>query len=346
MQRSDDDLRLFQNTFAADNAPRSLDLLRWQYFEIPLQDLYVDFALADESGSRLAAIHALAPVAMRIEGTRAVGAQSLDTLTDAAFRGRGLFVRMAAAAYERSARDGVRLVYGFPNLNSAHGLFQRLDWTPLDPLPMMGRPLRLAYVIHKASRGNVRLPQWLDLAIPRKRPRGRNEWELRRITELTMDFDRLWERFAAAIPFAVERDSEYLRWRLRRPGADYETHGVFRGEQLLAYAITSITPPQEHGRSGKIMELIHDLAEAEAATFLLRAAIERFHNAGCGVVWAWNYGHSPNHRVFRQSGFFNVPERLIPARTRVGVRSLTTPPSAAAADTTKWYISMLDSDTD
>src|SRR4051794_31026198 len=95
MEESEADLLLFQRAFETNEGPHPLDLLRWQYFEPPAGRLYVDFAVAETDRPFLAAIYAVFPIFMKVEGRRALGVQSLNTLTDVAFRGKGLFTRMA-----------------------------------------------------------------------------------------------------------------------------------------------------------------------------------------------------------------------------------------------------------
>ena len=324
-----------------------MELLRWQYFDPPAGKLFVDFAVTPGSDARLAAIYAVFPVAMRVEGKRALGVQSLNTLTDSEFRGKGLFVRLASSLYERSARDGVAVVYGFPNGNSVHGFYKKLDWKSLDPMPMLVRPMRLGWLVRRLTRGKLTLPRWIDPPIPRSRRRLPQGLELRTLSvgEMGDELAAVWERFAADIGFAVERNRDYLQWRLRRPGASYEIIGLFRDAKLIGYAITTMST-QESTRAGKIMDLIYDPAEADAGSFLLSEALRRLSAAGCGAVWAWNYDHSLNHPVFHAAGFFRVPHTMIPDQLYSGARSLTAPPSSAASERKNWYVSMLDSDTD
>jgi GNAT superfamily N-acetyltransferase len=341
MERTDEDLLLFQQAFTENNSPRSLELLRWQYFEPPAGPLYVDFAVANEDKQYLAAIYAVFPVVMRIKGTRQIGVQSLNTLTDVRYRGKGLFIRLAKSVYERCAREGVAVVYGFPNGNSAHGFFQKLEWQSYDPMPILIRPLRLGYIVSRLSRGKINLPKALDLPLPRPRAALPDGWTLRTITDFGPEFDELWRRFSEGIGFAVERNSEYLRWRLRRPGASYETRALFDGSVLIGYAITG----NQHGEGGRVMELIYDPQHPRAGTILLSDAMRRLSAAGCGVVWAWNYEHSSNHKDFVAARFIQLPKRFNIEDLHSGGRSFSTPPQPEAAERKQWYVSGLDSDT-
>ena len=119
MEANESDLIAFKDCFERNGTPRRLDVLRWQYIENPTQELSVNLAV---SGEKIAAIYAVQPAFVRVRGTRMLAVQSVDTLVDGDFRGRGLFPRLADAVYQRvGERDGA-FVYGFPNANSAPGL--------------------------------------------------------------------------------------------------------------------------------------------------------------------------------------------------------------------------------
>src|SRR2546423_3932544 len=279
MARTESDLQLFRECFAINDSPRSIELFRWQYFETPVKRLYVDFAISSDAPQQLAAIYGVFPVMMRIDGDRRLGVQSLDTLTAAAFRGKGLFTRMAAAVYERCASDGASLVYGFPNANSAHGIFKRLNWNALDPMPVMLKPMRIGYVLSRLVKSARKLPAWMNIKLHWKSaPRNR---DFQAVDELGPEFTEVWKSFSRDIPFGVERDAEYLNWRLRRPGEQYELVALRDQSKLVGYVITGIQRATTPGaaRTGKIMDLICDPGYSDAAEVLLREGLHRLLNA-------------------------------------------------------------------
>src|SRR5687767_2124691 len=92
MGREPGEVALFEHCFAKNGSPRSGDIMQWQYLQNPTGKLFVDFAVPADAGERVAAIYAALPMWMRVNGERVLGLQSVDTMTDAGFRGRGLFV--------------------------------------------------------------------------------------------------------------------------------------------------------------------------------------------------------------------------------------------------------------
>lgn len=340
MERTDADLTAFRECFERNGTPRRLDALRWQYAENPTQELFVDLAVSEE---RIAAIYAVQPVFVRVRGERTLAAQSVDTLVDADFRGRGLFTKMAEGVYSRvRERDGA-FVYGFPNASSAPGFLNKLGWLSLDPVPFLVRPLRTAFVASKLpfARWLRWLPDW-QLSIGRTRLQPTQE--LRPVTEPGPELDALWKRFASNVRVAVDRSPEYLRWRLGKPGERYECLGVFEAKQLVAFC--AYTTVQKHGGTiGYVIELLHDPDRHETGAAVLLESLHRMAADGADVVLAWAFRHSPNAKAFSKAGFMPLPEWLRPIELHIGVRPLNSALTDVLGDRRNWYISYCDSDT-
>jgi GNAT superfamily N-acetyltransferase len=341
MEHAEGDLTAFRECFERNGTPRRLDALRWQYFENPAEELFVDLAVFDE---RIGAIYAVQPAVVRVRGARMLGAQSVDTLVDADFRGRGLFTKMAEALYQRVRERGGAFVYGFPNANSAPGFFNKLGWSSLDPVPFLVRPLRTAFVASKLP-----LARWLrrlpDLRLPIVGPRLQvAAQELRPLTEFGPELGALWERFASDVMVAVDRSPQYLRWRLGKPGERYECFGVFEGAQLVAFCAYT-TVDKHGGRIGYVIELLHDRGRHETGAALLTECLRRMAGDGADAVLAWAFGHSPNASAYSKVGFLPFPERFRPIELHIGVRPLDESLTETLSDRRNWYISYCDSDT-
>jgi GNAT superfamily N-acetyltransferase len=339
---SDDDLRAFGACFARNGSPRSFEALDWQYRRNPTGRVFVDVAVADD---RFAAIYATLPVFARVDGEVRLALQSLDTLTDADFRGKGLFVRLAKETFARAARDGAAFVYGFPNGNSAHGFFKKLEWTSLDPLPFLIRPLRTGYAARMAL-GEARA-RWipdLPLVPPALGGPGRG-LTARHVERFDERFTDLWRAFfAMGARVAVERDARYLTWRLvEKPGEDYRSVAAFDGDRPVAF-VSHCVKDKHGGRVGYVMEVMFARGHARAARALLHRALVAMRDARADVALAWCFPHSPSFTTYLACGFVPFPERFRPVELHVGARSL-----AAATPTVRdrraWYISYLDSDT-
>jgi GNAT superfamily N-acetyltransferase len=339
MDRVTRDLELFQQCFARNGSPRASATLEWQYLASPTGRIFVDFALTADQ--RLAAIYASMPVYVRLQDRVELGLQSCDTMTDSDYRGRGLFTKLAKITFARASEHGAKLVYGFPNKASAHGFFERLQWTNLDPVPFLIRPLRTRYVLERLPFGKyLRYLPDLPLPVGVAPRRGDHVQTLELFDDRAT---RLWHAFAAKTDIAVERDDRYLNWRLRKPGEPYESAGLFRGDELIAL-VSHCVKEKHGGRIGYVMEALCAQGKTRELRHLLGRALRSMVRERADVALAWAFPHSPNYSSFRRLGFMPFPSRFRPIELHFGARTfdpaLTVPLRRAA-----WYMSYLDSDT-
>jgi GNAT superfamily N-acetyltransferase len=342
MEPTPADLALFARCFDDNGMPRSPALVSWAFGANPTGKLWVDFALAPASEpQKLAAIYAVLPVRVRLGGKVQLAAQSVDTVTDQGFRGRGLFLELASSCYARAAAEGATHVFGFPNGDSAHGFFNKLGWTKLDPVPFLIRPLRTRYVAERLKL--ARVSRWMpDVRIPVLGARLAAGQTIAPLSDWH-DAAAVWHEFSRDVGMAVERDAAYLRWRFARPDAKYRAIGLSEGGDLLAFGVHRVA--EKHGgRVGYVMELVHRPGREAAASTLLASMLKAMQQEGADVALAWNLEHSPNHRAFRRAGFVPFPERLRPIELHFGSKALgrtsATPPARS-----DWYLSYCDSDT-
>lgn len=342
------DLTLFGECFARNGSERAGAALQWQYLDNPTRELFVDLAVAD-AGARIAAIYATLPIFVRVGGQRRLALQSLDTLTDADFRGKGLFTKLAGATFARAEQRGAAFIYGFPNGASAPGFFKKLGWVKLDPVPFLIRPLRTRYVaerLHLAERLRVPPHALPDLPLHLGEPPVPPWLRLERIDRFDARFDALWEDFAAGVGVAVERGAEYLNWRLvDKPGESYENLALF-DRQGRAVAFASFCVKDKHGgRVGYLMELLHRPGRRAAAWLLAQRALARMTRARADVALAWCLPHSLPYPALLASGFAPLPERFRPIELHMGVRPFDASLTGLLGARESWYVSYLDSDT-
>jgi hypothetical protein len=55
--------------------------------------------------------------------------QSADTITNPLSRKKGLFLKLLEKANAMAKEEGLKVIFGFPNANSAHGFFNKSGWT-------------------------------------------------------------------------------------------------------------------------------------------------------------------------------------------------------------------------
>jgi hypothetical protein len=348
MHPTEADLVSFRSCFAANGIPKDLDALRWQYLGSAEERLFVDLSVDDAGeGEQIAGIYAVHPVRFRVGGEIRDGAQSLDTLTDARYRGRGLFVDLARSVYARLEAAGFALVYGFPNASSAPGFNKHLAWLSLDPVPLLCRPLRTRYFLNRVPRVGRVLGALPDVRLPLPAaPRLPPGAAIRPLDAFDERTDALWDTFAREVGVAVQRDRGYLEWRLRRkPHEEYRTYAYHRGGEVAGFVSYSLKD-RHGGRVGYVMEALYDPRQPEVGEALLRFVVREMAERGADAALAWNFDHSPNHAAFRRTGFRLLPERVRPSELHFGVRPLAAADAALLAERSSWYISFCDSDTD
>jgi GNAT superfamily N-acetyltransferase len=99
------------------------------------------------------AYYGVIPCFMRIKGKATLVAQSTDTMTHPGYRHQGLFAQLARLTYELCEKEGIQLIFGFPNQNSLPGFINSLNWQvketmdcfiiPVDALPLEMFSLRV-----------------------------------------------------------------------------------------------------------------------------------------------------------------------------------------------------------
>lgn len=122
--------QLFAECFPA-TANYSVNYLKWLYTENPRGQ-----AVGFDAWSQgvLAAHYVCVPVHYQRDGRLVTGILSLNTATREAFRGKGLFPRLAEATYAEAARLGFDFVIGVANANSTPGFVKRLGFDLISPL--------------------------------------------------------------------------------------------------------------------------------------------------------------------------------------------------------------------
>lgn len=343
MDQTERDLALYAECFARNDNARDLASLRWIHAENPTGRNLVDLAIANTGrDERLAGIYAVMPIWARVADKRVLACQSLDTLTDADFRGQGLFLKMARSTYARAQDAGFSFVYGFPNGNSAHGFFSRLGWAVLDPVPFLVRPLRTGLVTRRLSPRLAWLP---DVGLPAPMPGLSNDQDLRTVSRFGVAHEEVWNAFSAGVGVTVERDARYLNWRLRdKPVDGYRVVALTERDRLLGF-VAYVAVDKHGGRVGYVLELLHLPDRPDAGSILARAAVNALAAQGADLVLAWSLPHSPNRAPYSRAGFIEFPERHRPVELHIGARSFEADTATLVATRSAWYLSYLDSDT-
>ena len=296
------------------------------------------FAVASRGGEIVGMI-ALIPTRLRNAPGDALGYQAVDTVVDPSCRGQGLFLRMGEAAQNQRALGG-DVLWGFPNVQAAPGWYGRLGWTNFGAVPLLVRPLRSSFLFGRVhpKLGSIDFP-----LIGRHRSQAQVYDDG---AELGADFDALWHDVAIDFGIAVDRNGEWMRWRLaNKPAAKYRCVGLKSDQGELQAFVASKIADKHGARLCYVMEAMSMPASGKALGELLAAELSRAADEGAEAALAWCPGTAPNYRAYRAAGFLPFPARMRPIEINFGARALTIDGAAAAAPDARWYVSFLDSDT-
>lgn len=315
--------------------------VKWQFLENPINETFVSISV-DPDSEKTAAIYAISPALFNINNDVLLGSQSLDTITDVDFRGKGLFIKLATDVYQKAKSAKVCLVYGFPNGNSIHGFTKKLEWQALDPVPFLIKPLKSSYFTSK-----IKFLKFLpNISLSFSQFNNKSVYKITQDFSFQDDVNGLWTRFSQHFKVAVTRDAAYLKWRyLEKPNEDYKIlHCYSHMNEYLGFVVYTVK--KKHGGSiGYIMELIYDPEKPEIGKLLLSSAVQAIKDLKADCILSWCMEHSPNYSVFRNNLFFNLPEKFRPIELHFGVRAFDDKIKETVMERKNWYLSYSDSDT-
>ncbi|MBF0489160.1 MAG: GNAT family N-acetyltransferase [Candidatus Omnitrophica bacterium] len=100
-------------------------LWAWAYLENPLGSPLVSLCLDEDV---LVGHYAVIPINLRSKNETIKACLSMTTMVKEEYRKHGIFVELAKQVYAKASQQGYKLVFGFPNKNSAPGFRKRLGW--------------------------------------------------------------------------------------------------------------------------------------------------------------------------------------------------------------------------
>jgi GNAT superfamily N-acetyltransferase len=296
-------LNLFNRTFP--KIPREIEDWKWEYQRNPFASPLI--AIARSSGN-VVGQEAYFAVPMKAGEQRVIGAQSVDTMVDPAWRGVGVFKKLVISTLEEGKKRGFPLFYGFPNRNSYHGYIQRFGWVEVGKVARLIKVLDLGAALRARLRSPT-LARWIgSLGAPLLRTYFAGSGK--RSPVLTMapverfngESDRLWQSLRARYDFAVERESDYLNWRyLDHPSAGYKAWALREGGRLKGFSVTRTVDLQY--RLGSIGELFVEGWDPGLATAFLTLLLDQFRRERVAIVASWLLMHSPLLPSYRKNGF-------------------------------------------
>jgi GNAT superfamily N-acetyltransferase len=242
---------------------RTADFLRWKHVDNPFGR---SIGLVAVDGDAVAGVRLVMRWAFELGDHRVPAGRMVDTATDPAFRGRGIFRDLTLAALD-IAREDTSLIFNTPNSSSRPG-YLKMGWHEVGTVPTSIRPVR-----------PLRMARGARAALARA-DAGPQEI---RSTDLPPVADVLSTHAAAVRELLARtyrdrsrlrtaRDLSYLQWRYADvPGLDYRAVPVLHGDVLVGLGIGRLRV-----RGGlqefTLAEVLHAADDLPTARSILRAA--------------------------------------------------------------------------
>ena len=326
---------------------------RWNWTYRDNHTGLITITLAEGEDGEPAGQYAVRPVRMKIGDKVQMGTLSLDTMVHPDYRRQGMFTKLAKHLYAEIAGQGIPLTYGFPNKNSYHGCFTKLDWVDLvGRLPLYVKVLSASAVLHTWIKSGLLASLVGPLARAAFGVIGAfregtfpADCELKRVDRFDERIDEFWREASRAHGIMVARDRTYLNWRyVENPDAAYELYVVERGSSIAGYMVLKIE--KKFGlQIGFLVDLLTLPGEPALASGMVAEAVRHFRSAGLDIVSCLMLEHSPYAKALKGNGFLLAPEKMLPQELYLGVRRHTAEhPEDYLFNARNWFITWGDHD--
>ena len=340
----DSELELYRGCFEKNGTERVLNNYQWLHQQNLIKANMIYYAMHNKD---IAAIFTALPVPFKIGNEIMPAIQSIDALTDAAHRGKGLFPQLATKLYADATDNNYALVYGFPNENSGPGLFNKLQWTSFGKAPFLLKPLNLFYFINKFfnKKNKGILPNGNYSYNAPAFKKINSSTEIKMLENFDASYDKIWQAASQKIRVCANRSAAYMNWRfVDKPDEVYYRYGFYTKGELQGIVVFSIK--RKHGGLiGYLMELIYDPQHENAGKQLLKFASAQCRKEKADTILAWSIPDCFNYALYKKCGYYNFPEKLRPQQLFFGARAFDKKNSRVILDVKNWYISYSDSDT-
>ena len=282
--------------------------LKWEYLDNPFGKVVVTMATGTDGNA--ASQYALIPIEVLVKGKVFGASLSLNTLTAAAFRGKGLFSQTAKATFEYCSGAGIHFTVGVPNRNSYPGFINKLGFKHIGNLIFCLKPLRPAGIIRSLlSRGSAKKGSGINLTIDDEVLALNSVSGFDPVADRIM-YEHFWELWRKDKPIALNRPAAFLGWRyFENPLRKYDVFKlIHKGEIKALLATRSL---YVYGlRTCIVMDFL-SLGEHYGHT-LIRAIAGEAKRNDLDIMMGVTANRNAEFRQMIKSGFIKIPGVLLP----------------------------------
>ena len=340
-RRADDEGELFHlygQVFGQPMTEASRRRWRWQYLDNPQTNGGPAIWVARE-GAQVLGQYGSMPVRLWWAGREVDASWGMDVFVREEARGKGV-----GALLFSTWSDNVDVALGLGLTPSSYGLFQKLRYDDVGPVPFFMRPLDArALLRRRLGRGlgdvaGLLAGAGLRLFRP-DRGRSPRAVEVKRAEGPAADADALWDDARGGYAMCVRRDRRYLEWKYARcPHQAYTFHEARTGGALRGWAVSRVQDYQGV-RLGWVVDVFTRADDADAQEALLGAVLDGFRGQGVARAQAFAMNRALGRALVRR-GFLRRPSPMqFCVRARVDSGS-------ALQERGSWHVVFGDSDMD
>lgn len=316
----------------------------WKFREFPADPPAHEFVGEDDG--TIAAYYAALPFAYRVDGVARTAAMVCDVMTHPGWRGRGLFTGIGRYATGQLADRGLAFATGYPVRPEVLPGHLKVGWKIVQRMPVWLRPLRTRSLLPKRLAFLaplldpwVRLVQWRGGFAAGYEVRTMGADAFLGPDGPSRDYTDFLERWSKAVPNALAKDLDFLRWRLGAPGTAYQVALLYCAGRLVGMAIARSTVLR--GRAClALLDIMIEPQGLRGAARLHHALASMARDAGLDGVACMAHRRWARSYRFAAAGFLPTPavfslivKKLDPAL-----------PDASVYSEDRWHVFWLDSD--
>lgn len=296
------------------NTSREEKYWQWQFMDNPIGEPII---VIGEEDSKVIGQCTLLPTTISIKGEEVLAGESIDTMINKEFRGKGLYEEMAIKSYEIGKEEGMKIRVGFPTQEAYKGLFGDL----IDAKFVTDIPLFInIYKMENFLIGIVKLRILAKiLAIPsllitkfiyrEKKIKIREDYVIKEIYEFNEEFDILWDKIKINSPIMTKRSSEYLNWRIKdHPTIDYKTFAAYVNDKLVGYIVLKSEKRKVRKNADLYVGTIVDMVgiDEDVISALYFQAKKYFKSLNIDFVVSWASDSMKYRQLLIDLGFYKT----------------------------------------
>lgn len=336
--------RVFNEVFCAS---RSLDEWRWKFIENPINARVI--AVAEAAGRIVGQYPNVIALFQYVNKVVPVTLPA-DNFVIPRFRGgikgvekamhefqRRLWPRPLACGFPTQAHLIIgKRILNYKEIGKMPVLFMRLNFrlAVRNRVPWM--PSYLLAAVRSAS--NL----WFRIFVKTLKFRAASVVTTRIVDSFDARIDALWERVKGKHGIICVRDSRYLGWRYRKPGARYRIIIAEKGDELVGYAVTG-ERYNAGATEGHIVDLFAD-DSPEVLDALVRRSVLDLLSRKADYALCWMLRDKGAFRALCEIGFAPKEDVFPPVNIAFQIFDRQIVDEKVAGDARNWFLTMGDSD--